>query len=427
MEGVAAGHGVNGMGLIAYFDCPTGIAGDMYLGALVDAGVPLEYLKSQLARLGLDKEFTLREEAVQKQGQAGTKVHVELSSPHAHYAHRHLPDIQQLIQNAQFPAQVQEWSLNIFQQMALAEGAVHGISPDKVHFHEVGATDAIVDIVGTCLGLDYLGVEACYWSALPTGSGTVWAAHGQLPVPVPAVLKLCEAGQVPLFDNGLSGELVTPTGAAIAVTLAKQFGARPAMSLKTVGLGAGTNDFTIPNLLRVWLGEALTPTSTTEELWGQQETILTLQTQLDDLHPQAIGYLFDKLYEQGAIEVFTQAIGMKKSRPGILLTVLCHPEQQASCQHCLFQETTTLGIRVQPQSRYALEREWQAVSLPAGEVRIKLGLVTEAQESRVVNAHPEFEDCVALAEKSQQPWQSIHQQAIAAWVAQNPDPDESTE
>ncbi|MFM7580368.1 MAG: LarC family nickel insertion protein, partial [Microcystaceae cyanobacterium] len=206
---------------IAYFDCPTGIAGDMCLGALVSAGVPLAYLTAELAKLGLAQEYDLRSELVQRQGQQATKVQVQLLSDrlppdhhhdHHHYApHRHLPEIQGLIQQAAIPSRVKEWSLAVFQRLAIAEGAVHGIAPEQVHFHEVGATDAIVDIVGTCLGLDYLGIERIFCSALPTGGGTVWAEHGRLPVPVPAVVKLWESRQVPIYSNGIDRELVTPT------------------------------------------------------------------------------------------------------------------------------------------------------------------------------------------------------------------------
>jgi uncharacterized protein (TIGR00299 family) protein len=416
------------MSLIAYFDCPTGISGDMCLGALVDAGVPLGYLTGQLGRLGMNDEFRLTATRVQKQGQAATKVAVDLTGDaaseaggHAHPSHRHLPTIETLIKQADLPATVTAWSLAIFQNLAIAEGAVHGIAPEQVHFHEVGATDAIVDIVGTCLGLDYLGIEHCYWSALPTGSGTVRAAHGQLPVPVPAVLKLWQTRHVPIYDNGIAGELVTPTGAAIAITLAKQFGERPAMHLQTVGLGAGTKEFKTANILRLWIGATNPTPSPSEAPWlGQLETIVVLETQLDDLQPQAIAYLLEKLLAEGAMEVFSQPITMKKSRLGTLLTVLCHPDRQAHCQTLIFQETTTLGIRVQHQPRYSLARQWQTVDLPAGPVRIKIAYGGEPDPSQIINAHPEFEDCVALARATNQPWQLIHQQAIATFFAHLP-------
>ncbi|GBF79368.1 nickel pincer cofactor biosynthesis protein LarC [Aphanothece sacrum] len=254
---------------IAYLECPTGIAGDMCLGALVDSGVPLEYLIEQLQGLGIADEYRLWAEKVHRQGQLATKVHVELvtstphthESPHHHHSHhppaRHLPEIELMIEQAKLPPRATQWSLEVFRQLAIAEGAVHGVAPSKVHFHEVGATDAIVDIVGTCLGLDWLDIEGLYCSGMPTGGGTVWAAHGRLPVPVPAVMKLWESRQVPIYSNGIDKELVTPTGAAIAISLALSFGESPQMKLEKVGLGAGSQELSIPNILRLWIGESM--------------------------------------------------------------------------------------------------------------------------------------------------------------------------
>ncbi|MDJ0732297.1 MAG: nickel pincer cofactor biosynthesis protein LarC [Crocosphaera sp.] len=283
---------------IAYLDCVTGIAGDMFLGSLVDGGVPLEYLIEQLKGLNIDHEYELTQEKVQRNGQQATKVHVKLIEQHypideqrrqgkergrgrknhhgvetaaqashkSHHHHhtpaRHLPEIEGMIQEANLPSRVTQWSLDIFRRLAVAEGAVHGVPPEKVHFHEVGATDAIVDIVGSCLGLDYLDIETLYCSALPTGGGTVYAAHGRLPVPVPAVLKLWESRQVPIYSNKIDKELVTPTGAAIAVTLVKSFGQPPNMVLEKVGLGAGSQELSIPNILRLWIGENMTEKKT---------------------------------------------------------------------------------------------------------------------------------------------------------------------
>jgi uncharacterized protein (TIGR00299 family) protein len=244
---------------IAYWDCPTGIAGDMCLGALVSAGVPLDYFTRILQQLGLDREVKLRSELAYRCGQEATKVHVETIATHddrsEHHHHRHLPDIEQTIRAANLPMQVERWSLSTFRQLAIAEGKVHGISPEQVHFHEVGALDAITDIVCTCAGLDWLGVERIFCSALPTGGGFVNCEHGRLPVPVPATLKLWEMHQVPVFSNGIDLELVTPTGAALAVTLSHKFGAPPNMKLQTIGLGAGDRDLDIPNILRLWLGK----------------------------------------------------------------------------------------------------------------------------------------------------------------------------
>jgi pyridinium-3,5-bisthiocarboxylic acid mononucleotide nickel chelatase len=456
---------------IAYLECQTGIAGDMCLGALVDAGVPLDYLNSQLDRLGIAAEYELRAEKIHHNGQIATKVHVDLTAirsrsvrpeksvadrghhhhheserehshtdhptvvsgalkdsehSHAHSHDRHhyhhydspqrnLPQIEQLINAANLPHRAAQWSLAIFRQLAIAEGAVHGIEPSEVHFHEVGAVDAIVDIVGTCLGLDYLDLAQIYCSALPTGGGTVRAAHGLLPVPVPAVLKLLSTRQVPVYSNGIDRELVTPTGAAIAVTLATEFGAAPQMQLHQIGLGAGTIELPIPNLLRLWIGttvDTIAPSPVKPECL---ETIEVLTTQIDDLNPQAIGYIFDRLFEAGAVDVFTQPIGMKKSRPGILLTVIVPLHRSIACEQIIFTETSTLGIRRDRQIRSILPRSIESVMTKYGEVRVKIARNNLVTDDRIINIQPEYADCAALAAQHQVPWKEIHQLVITNW------------
>jgi len=489
---------------IAYLECPTGIAGDMCLGALVDAGVPLSYLTEQLAKLKIAAEYNLWVEDVRRSGQRATKLHVEMltsdglieelsqdealeapaghshnihaaehsnhkhSHAHSHshsHSHNHshptpafeaskgnhghghgatrcLPEIEQLIQTADLPERVEAWSLAIFRNLAEAEGFVHGIAPEQVHFHEVGATDAIVDIVGTCLGFDWLGVETIYCSALPTGGGTIWAAHGQLPVPTPATLKLFQMRQVPIYSNGIQKELVTPTGAAIATTLATHFGNPPAMVLHQIGLGAGNKDLPIPNILRLWLGEAtegqraiarstgasqgrshpsanhsvqaVAHKPATEALDPTQQTIALLETQIDDLNPQAIGYLYDRLFAVGALDVFTQAIGMKKSRPGLLLSVVCKPDAVTACETVLFKETTTIGIRRSLQQRTALVREMQTAQTPYGDVRIKVAR-RNPEDPQPTNVQAEYEDCAAIAREQNLPWREVHRIALQSW------------
>lgn len=371
------------METIAYLQCPTGIAGDMLLGALVSIDVPLEYIDNGLKSLNLDGEYTLRQETVQKQGQTATKIHVDLN--HNNHHHRHLPTIENLIQNGNLPSVVKDNSIKIFRQLALAEGKVHGISPEKVHFHEVGATDAIVDIVGSCLGLDYLKIQKLYCSALPTGGGTIKASHGILPVPVPAVLELWQMREIPIYSNGIDKELVTPTGAAIVTTLAEDFGNPPAMKLKKMGFGAGNLDLPIPNIVRLWLGE--------RETIDNLETIAVLETQIDDSNPQIFGYLLDELLKIGALDVFTQPVMMKKSRLGVLLTVICHVEKINDCETLIFKETSTIGIRRQIQQRKALTREIHTVSTQYGEIRVKIA----TEGSNIVNIQPEYEDCVSIA------------------------------
>ena len=413
------------MSKIAYIQCSTGIAGDMCLGALVSVGVPQEYLIEKLNNLGIEQEYNLRAELVHRNGQQATKVHVHLTHhdhehEHNHHHGRHLPEIEQMILKAELPSRAEAWSLAVFRQLAVAEGAVHGIAPEKVHFHEVGAVDAIADIVGTCLGLDWLGIDSndeglplLYCSALPTGGGTVRAAHGLMAVPVPAVLKLWEMRSCPVYSNGIDKELVTPTGAAIATTLAADFGAPPPMTIKQVGLGAGSLNLPIPNILRIWLGES---TSSTTDTSSTLETISVLETQIDDLNPQAIGYVFEALFAAGARDVFTQAIGMKKSRPGILLTVICHPENLLNCEAILFRETTTLGIRRSTQQRAILQREIQQVETQYGVVRLKVAWM---QKDVLANVQPEYEDCAELARKHNIPWREIQQMALQNWHLQH--------
>jgi pyridinium-3,5-bisthiocarboxylic acid mononucleotide nickel chelatase len=378
---------------IAYLQCPTGIAGDMFLGALVSVGVPLEYIENGLKGLNLASEYQLKEEKVLRQGQSATKIHVDLT--HHHHHHRHLFDIETLINNGNLPPIVTANSLAIFRRLAEAEGKVHGISPQKVHFHEVGATDAIVDIVGSCLGLDYLNIQKLYCSALPTGGGMVKAAHGKLPVPVPAVLELWQSRQIPVYNNGIDKELVTPTGAAIVTTLAVDFGQPPEMKLQKIGLGAGSQNFAIPNILRLWLGEAQTSPSL--------EQIAVLQTQIDDANPQIFGYLFEELLTIGAKDVFTQPVAMKKNRLGILLTVICDLDKIDTCETIIFRETTTIGIRRQIQQRSILEREIETIKTKYGDIRVKVAKKAE----EILNIQPEYEDCIVIARKNNIPFSLI--------------------
>lgn len=403
---------------IGYLECPTGIAGDMCLGALIDCGLPWQYLVDNLKTLGLEPEYQLSTETVIRNGQLATKVHVALQHnhdhhhdhQHHHYAARHLPEIENLIKNASLPKRVKHWSLSIFQKLAIAESAVHGIPPEEVHFHEVGAVDAIVDIVGTCIGLDWLNIEQLYCSPMPTGGGTINAAHGKLSVPVPAVVKLWETREVPIYSNGIKKELVTPTGAAIAVTLAEDFGEPPAMKLAKIGLGAGSRDLEIPNILRLWIGEATENRSQIKsEIKLKPETITVLETQIDDLNPQAVAYTLEQLLAEGALDVFTNSIGMKKSRLGILLTVICHPEIANICKTIIFRETTTLGIRERTQQRSILNREIHSIETKYGLVKVKIASCGEGEAKQILNVQPEYEDCAALAREHNLPWREISQ------------------
>ncbi|QSV68726.1 MAG: nickel pincer cofactor biosynthesis protein LarC [Aphanizomenon flos-aquae DEX188] len=421
------------MNKIAYFQCPTGVSGDMCLGALVSLGVPVEYLVEKLNSLGIEQEYRLWAEFVHRQTQQATKVHVDLLDHHHEHDHhhiRHLPEIEEMILNGKLPGRAEAWSLAVFRRLAGAEGAVHGIAPEKVHFHEVGAVDAIVDIVGTCLGLDWLGIDSnqqgfplLYCSAFPTGGGTVHAAHGRMAVPVPAVLKLWEMRGCPVYSNGIDRELVTPTGAAITTTLVQDFGSPPPMTIKQVGLGAGSLDLPIPNILRLWFGESeflQTDNSDFTEYSPNLEPITVLETQIDDLNPQVFGYVFEALFAAGAVDVFTQTIGMKKSRTGILLTVICHAEKLASCEAVLFRETSTLGIRRTTQQRSILQREMQKVETIYGTISVKVAWTGKAREKVITNVQPEYEDCAVLARQNNIPWREIHRLALESWYLKPP-------
>ncbi len=478
---------------IAYLQCPTGIAGDMCLGALVDLGVPVAYLIEQLGRLGISQEYKLWIESVDRNGQQATKFHVDLvfesgevgnpdefatfaplprhlhsatedtvsgnlitesqqhghSHPHDHPpvqnsaplpSIRHLSEIEQLILAAKLPEKAEAWSLGVFRQLAAAEAAVHGVPIEQVHFHEVGATDAIVDIVGTCLGLDWLKIEELHCSALPTGGGTIRAAHGRMPVPTPAVLKLFEMRQVPIYYNNIDRELVTPTGAAIATTLATHFGSPPTMTLHKVGLGAGTQNLSIANVLRLWIGEKslesedlssafrvenqpasplhIAPPTPHSETETESETITVLETQIDDLNPQAIAYVMEQLLAMGALDVFTQAITMKKSRLGTLLTVICRVGDENAYEGLIFRETTTLGIRRSQQQRQILPREIQSVQTNYGRVRVKVAWA-EGRDLAPTNAQPEYDDCAKIAQQENIPWREVHRATLEKWQQQN--------
>ncbi|MGA7955081.1 MAG: nickel pincer cofactor biosynthesis protein LarC [Gloeobacterales cyanobacterium] len=400
---------------IAYLDCPSGLAGDMLLGALVDTGVPLTYLERELAKLGLQEEYRLACEKVLKNGVLATKVHVHLTDHSGHH-HRHLPDIQRMIEQAGLPARAANWAAQVFTTLAQAEGAVHGTSPEEVHFHEVGATDALVDIVGSCLGLNWLGIDSLSCSALPFGGGTVKAAHGLMPVPTPAVIKLWEMGKVPTFDNGIQKELVTPTGAALAVTLARGFGGIPKMVVNCVGLGAGERDLPIPNMVRLWLGtpEPSLTVQKSQESHEHTEVIALLETQMDDMEAQTIGYLLEKLMDAGALDVFTTPLQMKKSRPGTLLTVLCWPGSIDLCEEIIFLETPTLGVRRTFSTRSVLGRSFEQVQTEFGTVTLKLG----HRGGKIIKVRPEYEDCRNLAQTKDKPLQEIQQAALRAWYEQ---------
>ena len=379
---------------IAYLDCYSGIAGDMLLGALIDAGVPADALRAEIAKLGLEGVEVQAEKCVRR-GITGTDVKVVTGHDHAH---RHLSSIVKMIEGSDVTDRAKERAVTIFRRLGEAEAAIHGVPIEKVHFHEVGAVDAIVDIVGACIGLDLLGVEKLYCSALNLGSGTVRAAHGVMPVPAPATAALVKG--LPTYSDGPAVELTTPTGAAILSTLAEGFGAMPAMAISSVGYGAGDKDFPDrANMVRVVVGDISDATESTE--------IFVIEANVDDMSPEWAGYVRGQLLEQGALDVTLTPAFMKKDRPGYQIQVLAKPDDRDRLGDLLLAETTTLGIRYYPAQRRVLERSWKTVSTIYGDVRVKV-----ASESGLIrNFAPEFEDCKRLAESQKVPLKVVWQQA----------------
>lgn len=379
---------------IAYFDCFSGASGDMILSALLDAGWPADELRRGIRSLGLGK-VTISAEKVCKQGFAATSFRVNAPRERSH---RHLQDVRKIIREASLPPAVADRADRIFTRLAEAEARVHGTTIERVHFHEVGAVDAIVDIVGASLGIEALGVDRVVCSAIPTGSGTVRCEHGIMPVPAPGTLALLE--RVPLAECDERGELITPTGAAVLTTLAEEFGPLPAMTVEKVGYGAGKRDGEHrPNLLRLIVGR-------TDDS-GQVDEVVTLQANLDDATGQLVGHVTERLFQAGALEVFTTPVGMKKGRPGTMITVLATPSQVEVLEETLFAETPTFGVRQWRVRRSKLDREWREVATPWGSVRIKLGL----RAGRCISATPEYADCAKLAEEHGLPLRVVLAQA----------------
>jgi len=388
---------------VAYFDCFSGISGDMTLGALVDAGVPVERLREELQGLEVPG-WELTAEKVWKNGMAATHVKVRTEDT---TTHRSLNTILGILEKSKLSVVVKERASAIFRKLGEAEAAVHDVPLEKIHFHEVGAVDAIVDIVGACIGFAELGIEQFACSPLNVGGGTAKMAHGVLPVPAPATARLL-LGK-PTYSNGVQKELVTPTGAAIVATLCESFGPQPRMSVSAIGYGAGTTELEgQPNVLRLMVGES----AETGAAIGE-ETIQVLEANLDDMNPQIYGYFQERALGAGALDVFATAVQMKKNRPGMLVTMLCKPADSERLTKLLFEETTTLGVRSYTAQRRVLPREWVAVTTQFGEVRMKVA----RSNGRIQHAAPEFEDCRKLAEEKNVPLQRVMEEATRLWLA----------
>jgi uncharacterized protein (TIGR00299 family) protein len=373
---------------ILYFDCPTGISGDMCLGAFIDLGVDIEKIKKELKKLPV-KGYTITTRKERRHGITGTRFRVKTDKTRRP---RTFKDIKGLIEKSKLSQEVKRLSIEIFKNLAKAEGKIHGISPQKVHFHEVGAVDSIVDIVGTAIAVTSLNVDTFYSSAIPLGSGWVNTEHGRLPIPAPATLELARG--MPVLPSPIETELTTPTGAAIIKTLAADFGDIPHMKVEKTGYGIGGKDFKeAPNLLRVILGKGE----------GGRERLLQMETNIDDMNPQIAGYLMEKLFEAGAIEVFFTPVQMKKSRPGLLLTILAEERDRTKLLDIVFSESTTIGVRCYPVERRCLERKVVKVKTRYGTVRVKVCL----KDGKPINQQPEYEDCRAIAEKRKVPLKTV--------------------
>jgi hypothetical protein len=449
---------------IAYLDCFSGISGDMFLGALMDAGVPSTLFEETVA--GLNVGARLEVSRVNRSGITATKVDVyahgekelpreifweqqghaqkhdqeqrhqhergveherepiELRehnygqtrtdtsqavapAPHQHGHGRGLKEIGEIIHEASISEGAKSTAIAIFQALGAAEARIHNSDIEAIHFHELGAVDAMVDIICAAVGTEELGVDEIVCSPLNVGGGTVKCAHGVFPVPAPATVELLKGA--PVYSSGIEVELVTPTGAAIVKTLARRFGSFPAMTIEQSGYGAGSRDFPgHPNVLRLTLGQAVAALAENTS----QETISVLEANLDDLNPQVVGYVVDRLLEAGALDTFALPIQMKKNRPAVLLTVLARPEDVAKLTQILFTETTTLGVRRREERRQALARQWITVATRWGTVRLKVA----SMNGTVTNYAPEYEDCRQIAAQHGVPLKSVMQEAMQAYL-----------
>jgi uncharacterized protein (TIGR00299 family) protein len=436
---------------IAYLECFSGISGDMFLGALVDAGVPPQLLQETVAALGVGAKLEVSK--VVRSGISATKVDVwvdgekdmpreefwaKKATEHAHshtdghshdhshshdsghhhghkepahhahsHEHRGLAEIRKIITKAAISEPAKAKAIQIFEALGAAEAKIHNVPIESIHFHEVGAVDAIVDIVCAAVGVEALGVQEIVCSPLNVGGGSVKCAHGIFPVPAPATVELLK--NAPVYSTGIEAELVTPTGAAIASTLARRFGSFPQMTVEKSAYGAGSRDLPgRPNVLRLVTGEAIPQIASKTN----SETICVLEANLDDLNPQVFGYVMDRLLDEGALDVFGVPVQMKKNRPGSLLTVLCKPPDAEKLMQVLFAETTTLGVRRREESRQTLARRCENVCTEWGEVRIKIA----SMNGTVTNYAPEYEDCRRIAAEHHVPLKTVMQEAIKAYL-----------
>ena len=383
---------------IAYFDAPAGLSGNMILGALLDAGLDSQQLKQELRKLRITN-YELRITRMKKHGLAGTYFNVGIKDAEHQ---RNLSDILKIIGRSKLSKNVKSLSSRIFRRLAAAEAKVHGVTINKVHFHEVGAVDAIIDIIGTCLGIERLGLEKIYCSPLPTGRGKIVHAHGILPNPAPATAELLKG--IPTYGTAIKGELVTPTGAAIIATLADSFGDLPRLEVDAIGCGAGSLDLPVPNLLRIFIGEALIP--------AERDAVLNIEANLDDMSPDAFPKVIAKLMRAGALDAAVEPIYMKKLRSGFKLSVLCEPGLRDRLLETIFDLTTTFGVRVFVTGREKLTRRSIKVRTKFGPAKSKLGYLGR----QLKTIAPEYEDYKRIALKHHLPLSQAYRQVARASI-----------
>jgi pyridinium-3,5-bisthiocarboxylic acid mononucleotide nickel chelatase len=401
---------------LLYFDCFSGASGDMVLGALLDAGLPLEELRAALGSLAIDGA-SISAKKVLRAGVSATKFsvhdhhHHEHSHSHDHstvavahsHTHRSLAEINTLIARSGLSTSAKSRACELFQRLGEAEAAIHQIPVEAIHLHEVGALDSVIDIVGAVFALEWFAADRIVSSPLNVGGGMVQSAHGLFPVPAPATVRLLEG--VPVYSSGIKNELVTPTGALLISSYASAFGPTPSMTIDRVGYGAGDRDpVETPNVLRVMVGQSQDQPNT--------EQIVVIECEIDDMNPQIFGSVMEQLYAAGAFEVYFAAVQMKKNRPGTLLTILARPDQRQALTAIVFRETTTIGIRYHEVMRERLDRESVAVQTPLGSIRFKIARLG----GQVVNASPEFEDCLRIASERGIPVKDVQAIATKAYL-----------
>ncbi|MBU1290694.1 MAG: nickel pincer cofactor biosynthesis protein LarC [bacterium] len=384
---------------IAYFDCFSGISGDMTVGALLDAGLEIETLEKELKKLGLSG-YQLEVNKVVKKGISATQFKVKIKEEGVE---RRFKDILTIFEKSKLDEEIKKETKKIFFNIAQAESKIHQKDIDKIHFHEIGGLDSIIDVTAAVIGIKTLGIEEIHSSALPVGKGFVKCAHGVIPVPAPATLELLK--NIPTYSGGIESEMITPTGAAIIGTLAKSFGERPLMKIERIGYGAGEKEFTIPNLLRVSIGEKILKDENLKDGYVSDEAVL-IETNIDDMNPEFYDYIMEQLFSQGALDVFLTPIQMKKNRPAHMLSIIVYEQDLKEILEVLFSESTTLGVRIREIKRLRLAQQNFIAETKYGKIRVKVGIF----KREIKNIAPEYEDCKKMAKQHQVPLKEVYEE-----------------